>query len=579
MKTKKIIDLTFDERSSYPIYPEPTSGVKTGCSKNEIFEELERRFEKSLIISAPRNFHLASVDPGSGKTSFLAQFIKDLKSSGRHRDRGILLCFDTLREIDTFINICGLDKVDYAVYTSDSTLSAYGLGLHRYDDAWVLFTTHQMIRHHAGASFEETEKFHFKGKPRHLRVWDEGLSIADPVSIRLDDVGRLYADLRLGHEAFVEDLEKAIPSSAVASIGDAITIPTALKFPSQTDAEAVFGKDDPSVELLRTLSKLRGQELEVGQDNRRGKVLMGYRHELPADFAPVFILDGSGRLKHSYTLHQRHRGNLYRLPSLTHDYASLTINWWNRASGKTNLSDPIHRDEIVEAVASKIVEDEEDWLVIIHKDDEKARGYSLEKLISGKIAKRSRRVKIIHWGNHRATNEYIDIKRVMIVSPLRYSESAYGALYKAQSRLPVATADPDDLSLLKRSEMQDHILQGVARSSVRKIDSDGKCGDAEVYIIGPAGSLNKAMLEETFPGCSVVPWTPVEKPLSKQAARVVEEIKMKLAGGIERIPKKFVSDALGLDPPALSRHLKKDGVKRRLKALHISTERWDFVKT
>ena len=575
MKPKKIIDLTLEgSTSSFEIKSNPGASVVN--HREVVFKDLKRRFNTCLCIIRPASyFFLAPIDPGSGKTSLLADFIKKWKADGFPGGEGVLLCFSTKDEIEAFLDIARLDEEDYSVQVRDKLLAKRGRGFDGADKAQVLLTSHEMIRHHAGDSFEAADQFFYQGKPRRLRVWDEALSIADPVSIRLDSIGELHALLRPHCENFVEELEACIPSTAVAEVGDIVIIPSGLDFPSKGQAEAIFGKEDTRVDLLQKLKMLKGQKLDIGKDRRNGKTLIGFVHELPADFAPVFVLDGSGRLKHSYRLHETYRNNLIRLQSYQHDYCNLTVHLWDKASGKTNMSDAAHCEAIADAAAAKINEDEEEWLVITHKGDGK---HNIRKLVRDRIKVDPSRVRFIHWGIHKATNEYNGVKRVMVVSQLLYPHSAYGAAYKAASGQSVSLASKEDLEALRRSEIQNHILQGVARSNVRNADPNGKCGEAQVYIIGPAVTLDSDMLKETFPGCSVVPWEPAPKKLTKQAAKLVDEILHQLSGGVTSVAKKAVAEALSIKSPALSRHLRSGAVRERLKEEGIACERQHFVR-
>ncbi len=548
-------------------------GIKIENQRDEVFKDLKKRFWDCLCATRPDSlFFLAPIDPGSGKTTMLAEFLGKWKTDGFPGGEGVLLCFSTKAEIEAFLKIAGLDDGDYSVQTSDQKLNGYGSGFDSADDAKVLLTTHQMIWLHAGSSFEKAQQFYYKGRPRALRVWDEALSIADPVSIRLDNVGELYGALRPQYGKLVGWLESSIPSSATANVGGDFIIPTGLDFPSKMEAEAILGTEGGKVDRLLKLKQLAGQKLDIGEDKGCGKTLMGYIHELPADFAPVFILDGSGRLKHSYRLHETYRKNLCRLPSFHHDYSNLTLRRWNKASGKTNLSDPVYRKKLAEAVAGKINEDNENWLVITYKDDGKC---DMAQLIRDRIANPGR-VRFIHWGIHKATNDYADAKRVMVVSQHIYSDSVYGAIFKAASGRSVSVASNGDLTAVRRSEIQNHILQGVTRSNVRKIGADGKCGEAEVYIIAPTQTVNDDMLKETFPGCSVVTWEPVAKPLTKQEARLVSEIIEQLSDGVSSVTKKAVREAMGVKAPQISRMLKVPAVEQRLNEEGIVCERQIF---
>ncbi|WP_157846886.1 hypothetical protein [Sphingobium fuliginis] len=53
------------------------------------------------------------------------------------------------------------------------------MGLSDPDAAPVIFTTHEKLRRWTtGRSFADADKFHYLGRPRTLRIWDESFLAA-----------------------------------------------------------------------------------------------------------------------------------------------------------------------------------------------------------------------------------------------------------------------------------------------------------------------------------------------------------------------------------------------------------------
>ncbi|WP_293780408.1 hypothetical protein [Sphingosinicella sp.] len=533
----------------------------TSKSKDLALNDLNNILLKLFEKYCERKFYLSSIDPGSGKTTLIYEFLKELDFIKCTAECSIVIFFNTIEEIKSFIAIAGLDYDDFAVWCSDSVLSSYGRGADNKELARILLTTQEKFRRYIRESFEKCEEFYFLGKPRSLRIWDESLLPATPRSIPMDEMVKLYAPLRHRWETFIKALEAVQTTVMARPTGELVEFPSFKDFPSPDQLKEIIGITDKHRDLVSDLTSLQGQRLEISKDFGGGKSIIGLIRRIPDDFAPAVILDGSGRLKATYSIWEKHKRNLVRLLSHNHDYSPLTIHHWNRASGKTELLHSHHREEILKHVAEVINRDREEWLIIHHKDDEKLKGYSLENELR-KLVANPDRLHFRHWGLHKATNEFRDIKHVMVIGLMHYRESDYRAIYRAASGTKAcAPIDKNDIGHLKRSEHQDHLLQAICRSNVRNVDEDGKCGDAVAYIIGK-GTVNKGMLEETFPGCTVNTWEPVTKLLTGNAAKLIDGLRKRFSEGITSITKKAIREEIGVSASAFSELLKRKNVKK-----------------
>lgn len=404
----------------------------TSKSKDLALDDLNKIFSKLFEKGYERKFYLSSIDPGSGKTTLIYTFLNGLNFLKYTAECSIVIFFNTIEEIRSFIAVAGLDYDDFAVWCSDKVLSSYGKGADNKELARILLTTQEKFRRHIRESFEKCEEFYFLGKPRSLRIWDESLLPATPRSIPMDEMVKLYAPLRHRWETFVEILEAVQTKVLETKEGALIEFPHLKDVPAPDQLKEIHGLTDKQRELVSAIISLQGQRLEIRKEYKRGKTLIGLTHRIPDDFAPAVILDGSGRLKATYSIWEKHKRNLIRLLSHAHDYAPLTIHHWNRASGKTELLHTHHREEVLKHVAEVINRDCEEWLIIHHMDDEQLNGYSLENELR-KLVLNPDRLHFRHWGLHKATNAFRDIKYVMVIGLMHYPESAYAATYRAAS--------------------------------------------------------------------------------------------------------------------------------------------------
>ena len=214
-----------------------------------------------------------------------------------------------------------------------------------------------------------------------------------------------------------------------------------------------------TAELVGTVRRLAGRQGLVVTDGNMGKALVAADDGLPSDFAPVIILDASGRVRTTYEFWGRHRDDLVWLPAAANDYRHLDVRLWQRTSGKTAMLDRAVRDDILRGLAEVINEEGDDgWLVIHYKQDQ-----TFEADLKSRVVNRPDRVRCTHWGNHHGTNEFREAANVALVGGPTYRRSGYMALGLA-SGVP-ATELPSTLTQLQDGEKSHHYLQAACRGA------------------------------------------------------------------------------------------------------------------
>src|SRR5690606_5109869 len=203
-----------------------------------------------------------------------------------------------------------------------------------------------------GRPFSDVNDFYYNGQPRALRLWDESILPSDGIVIRRDDLLGLVSPLRPAFPDYVDRLEALSRSIDSATDGALVSIDAALHLDNgqYRSAKALLNSgQQATVSMLQLLS---GSSLWTVREERYGSVLVGTTPTLPDDFAPVIILDASGRVRNTYVEWSEHRGNLERLTSAGNSFHELNVHVWDHSSGKDAVNDPDIREEFATAICS-----------------------------------------------------------------------------------------------------------------------------------------------------------------------------------------------------------------------------------
>jgi hypothetical protein len=459
--------------------------------------------EDGLRGKLEAKYYLLSLDPGMGKTRACVEFIKAWREQGYQPNSSILIGVSTLDELKSFITASGLPSDEFGVLTGDQEMNAMGQSSNLHDQARVLFTTQQMIRSRTkGISFDDASDFHYNGQPRALHLWDESLLPRDSVIIRQDDLLRLLSPLRPYFPDYAERLEALSKTIETSTEGALVVVDEALCLnrAQQRRAKALLRSREQ--DIFEKLQLVSGSSLRTVQDDSYGSVLIDVTSTLPEDFAPVIILDASGRVRETYNEWSKHNDNLVRLPSAGNSFHELNVHVWKRSSGTDALNDPDTRTEIAMEMGTLFERDPEgQWLIVTYKGAKDGLELAVER---NKPANVNPKLTYIHWGIHHSTNDYRDIDNVIIVGQFTYRSLDYLGLVLASSGLPDPSNAMPDTRAMKVGEYQHNLLQAVCRASVRKA-SHGVTERCNLFLITSQPRIEE-VLEKTFPGCDVTEW-------------------------------------------------------------------------
>lgn len=502
-----------DLRKSFASY-----GHRPSDSMWDAIEDIARAIDEMAEGKLKPIFYTSALDPGVGKTQTIVHSVRNLR-----KDVGVLICLSRISEVNSLVKDMSLDSNEFAVLVGERNADRIDdFGNDNIDQARVLFTTQQKVETYLkhASKFSDLTDFYFNDEPRLVKIWDESLLPGKEITINIHDIAhsqKAISDLNVSLADELSDVQGAIKSM---KDGDLYRVPDFEQYSEAFKILRIDRKHKVDREAIDALWTLRGKHVRVRRDYK-GNTILDYTESLPDDFAPVLICDASSRLRATYALWRDKRGNLTQLRHAHKKYRDLTIHHWNRGGGKGAFGDEKQRADLVEGVASAInSKPDQEWLVIVHKDD----GYKLpdiRSLILSLVSNKDQQVHFLTWGDHHATNQFVKVSNVILAGTLFFPESTYEVRARAAAALPAEDElTPSDLREVKLGEYAHGILQALCRGSVRVCVGDG-CAPMDAYVIAAANTGIPEHLPKMFPGCKVEPWEPVEKPLQGKIREAV----------------------------------------------------------
>jgi hypothetical protein len=409
--------------------------------------------------------YLSSLDPGVGKTQTYIHFIREMLEHPDYDGVAVIVCISRKDQIRAVVDEAKLQPDDFAVLTADAELNALGSG--NPNSARVLFTTQRMVEsrcQHGTKAFEDVAAFHYRGKPRAVRIWDEAILPGQTLTVSRDDVGLLFKPLRFSHPNLTAALEQLFIHLGTLPDGEIITLPNFAEDHGVT-LNDVMGLVEHSTESTKAAVEclwfLSGRTVTVRQDGAYGNTVLDYKDTLPDDIKPLIVLDASIRVRSIYDLWEGGRGGVVRLPDAEKRYSELTLHVWRHGGGKSAFRR--NGPKLIEGIASTIlIKPGEEWLGVHHKD----AGLDFERQLSQILPDDvTPRVRFLTWGSHDATNAFAHVPNVILAGILFYRGSHYEALGRLAAGKSSAAGPFPQSETQSASRMATNAYQATSTSS------------------------------------------------------------------------------------------------------------------
>jgi hypothetical protein len=148
-----------------------------------------------------------------------------------------------------------------------------------------------------------------------------------------------------------------------------------------------------------------------------------------------------------------------------------------------------------------------------------------------------------------ATNDFVEVRNVILAGTLFFRPSFYEALKRLAAGRPASAGGVtrEELERVMVGEHSHAILQALCRGAVRRCDGE-HCHPTDAYIIGSVRSGIPSALPTIFPGCKLTRWQPIERHLKGHVGATVELLKGWVGSAKlgETLPFKALSKALGI---------------------------------
>jgi hypothetical protein len=463
-------------------------------------------------------------------------------------------------EIDRFISDSMIPPDRFAVYVTETDChNDLGLGRSSTDKAQVLFTTKAQIKIRSkGKSFNEMEIFHYNGISRQVRIWDESLCFGKGLTLRRTALGSLFKPIEDSRQLqLLQQVEELSDRLKDCSNFDVIQIPDfGMSF---NEGMSLFINQSPELrDIAETLFLMADKPVTVRKSDK-GLILLDCVEELPPDFLPCLVTDASGRVRHTYRLHDLERHNLKRLKSAKKHYTNLNVYVWRTAGGRNSFDRERTKNTAKEI--AKVINNHpaEEFLIIYHKPKDIYGNDNLPEFILKETITDKDRIKFVNYGRHTSTNEFADIPNIIMAGTHFYKVAEYEALGRAEANRPTAKGEftNEEMKQVKLGESAHHLLQAACRGLIRKCNGD-TCYKSNLWLIVDPRTGIETMLPEIFPGCDVKTWNTATPSLSGKREEAFNFIKMQVVNGNTAITVKQVRKAVEIrDNPAFKRDVLK----------------------
>ena len=530
----------------------------------DLLDCLERAADKSLD---PRALYVSAIPAGTGKSASLAAFAKALMDAPHYARTGMIITCNRVSEVRDMAKALADHRGKLCIIVGKANVEVLAMGDHQEaDKAQVVIATQAAIKEtlRTALSFDHARRFYFHGRRRDIVSWDEAFNFARPVVVDAAAVASLATAIgRQSEEAAPALLEWAAKT---------LRAPTGnCEVP---DFGATYGIDfhrleddtsdrDDLAMCARALGVISGGTGWVMR-NGKGSSLVSQVPEIPVSMMPVIVTDASAAagVHHASYAQMARTRRVVRLMEADKTYRNMTIRLVNTAASRSTYrdKDSTAGKELIEMAVRYIRSVAPDKVLVIgYKSWMTMKGVeerTIRAAIEARLTPEERtRFSYLHYGNHTATNEHKDTRRVLLMGLNFLPPAASYAASGAALDKPMRTSDPsdhpteEDVADMRLGMLRDSTLQAILRGHARKA-IDGDCGTMEVVIPQSRQTgLSEADYRGMFPGVVLkddrllMP----AKPLKGKLKALSEVVTRRLNEGERELPNPTLAGELKME--------------------------------
>lgn len=522
---------------------------------------------------------------GGGKTTTVKAVIAALKDT----DYSVAVATESIAELGKLrdgLVALGVSPDQVGVYHADKMNKVESIPYSDVEETQFLLITHARVK---GQNPHYKE---WKGKPRSLLIWDEVFQSAIgehlPITYFLSDVGGLSravsvltkgGDYYPHAEEMVEWMNECsrvveeLFEEEAGGVGELPALPIALE-----DTKAFFSvvrryitKHTEWMETLAEWSAKMDSRVRVAKPSNRFHTAIQFYVAIPDELKKIINLDAGAKVSKLLSLDE----SVSILPTKANkSYENVIVKHTNALSSKSamhNLKEE-YAQEIRTIVENEIPEGER-VLVLGFKDD-KLKNYFMREFgrygwVKDKDGQSVPRVYYLHYGAHKASNDYTGFKYVITAGVLFRDPHELAAQVVAQQRNVEASINDEIVNEVQNSEQAQLLYQAFSRCHLRNT-VDGKAGEATIYLFHPT---SKDRMQAVHSLLDLMDGVKLEKRkavhlreafskgVEKMAEELSDDILSYLAGvGMDKVSTSSIHKALSPGVPTNSRAWK-DAVK------------------
>ena len=529
----------------------------------DLLDHLEFAANRSLDLAC----YISAIPAGSGKSASLAAFARALLDSPHYPGTGMLITCNRVAEVRDMAAALATHRDKLCVIVGRDHADVLAMGGHtEANGAQLVISTQAALKESlkAARTFDRAHRFHYRGARRDVVAWDEAICFDRPVVLDADTVIGLSKAMRSqSPEAATVLKEWAVTLDRTDTGQCDVPDFEALGIDFRRLEEDASDRDDLATHA-RALSVISGGTGWVLRENIGASSVISHVPELPASLMPLIVTDASAAVgvHHAGYVQMARTRRVVRLKEARKSYRNMTLRIVPTAASRSTYKDKASTKgkELIE-MAVRYVRSvaPDDVLIVSYKAWMTMRGVeerTIRAAIDARLTDAERaRVRHLTYGNHTATNQHRNVRRVLLMGLNFIPKAASYAASGAALNKPMRTTDPTDhptevqVEDMRVGMLRDATLQALLRGNAR-MGVDGDCGTMEAVIpqVRQTG-LRDADYGGMFPGVLIVQDHALmpAKPLKGRLKSLSDIVARRLEAGEREMTNPSLCAELGME--------------------------------